>query len=308
MKADPTSRGPRRLVALAALGCLVTAAALGAGDTTGGDAAAHDLNGRAGAAAATDVASNWAGYVATGLDSTAVSPGTTTVFRNATATWRQRAGVCPAGSRAASSIWVGLGGYSETSMAIEQTGTSADCRSGGKPLYYAWWELYPEPSVTIKSMKIAPGDLITASVLVTGNEVLMQVKNRTRKSVFTKRVTVARPDLSSAEWIAEAPLECFSDGNCRSVPLANFGSVTFTKVAALATIPGLGDQGGTISSPLWRAVPIRLVPVASGRYFGDVDDAPGSSGSTAGARSLGLSADGSSFRVKWVPNAAGPGG
>ena len=44
----------------------------------------------------------------------------------------------------ASAFWVGLDGYSSTS--VEQLGTDSDCVSG-KPSYYAWYEMYPNPSV-----------------------------------------------------------------------------------------------------------------------------------------------------------------
>jgi Peptidase A4 family len=158
----------------------------------------------------------------------------------------------------------------------------------------------PAPSVTIKSLKIFPGDLVTASVVVNGNEILMQVKNRTRKTVFTKRMTVASPDLTSAEWIAEAPSECSSTGYCGQIPLANFGSVTFTKVAALATIAGLGDQGGTVASPLWQSTAIQLVPQGRERYFGDRFDRPDVTTGTAGATPFGLTSGGDSFGVNWV--------
>ena len=118
---------------------------------------------------------------------------------------------CDAGDAgAASAFWVGLGGSSSTSQALEQIGTSADCDSTtGKPKYYAWYELVPSPSVKIKNLKVAPGDLITTSVNITGADtVLVQVKNRTRKTSFTKSLTFQNPDLSSAEWIAEAPSAC----------------------------------------------------------------------------------------------------
>ena len=166
-------------------------------------------------------------------------------------------------------------------------------------------EIVPDQSITIRNLKIVPGDLITASVVVNGTEVLMQVKNRTRKTVFTKRETFANPDLSSAEWIAEAPSACTSNGFCRQVPLANFGSVTFTKVAALATIAGLGNQGGTISSPCGR----RRQSNSSLRH--SASSAISSSGRTrhrsAGATPYGLTGDGSSFSVNWVPNATSSG-
>jgi Peptidase A4 family len=289
-------------VAAAAAGSVVAAAALAPGG-----AGTRTFHGNAILAATNDVSSNWSGYVATGLGSTATTASASTEFRNATATWRQPAAICTAsGAASASAIWVGLGGYSTTSTALEQTGTSADCRASGKPSYYAWYELVPEPSITIKSVKVFPGDLITASVVVKDTEVLLQIKNRTRRTVFTKRVTLANPDLTSAEWIAEAPSECTSNGFCRQVPLANFGSVTFTKVAALATIDGLGNQGGTITSTLWQATPIQLVP-RTRRYFGDVVERPDTSTGSAGATPFGLTADGRSFGVDWVADASASG-
>ncbi len=252
---------------------------------------------------ASDVSSNWSGYVATGLGSTTTTASSSTTFKNATATWKVPKATCTAtGTASASAVWVGLGGYSTSSTALEQTGTSSDCSAEGVPSYYAWWEIVPEPSVKIK-LKLLPGDVVTGSVVVDGREVLMQIKNRTRKTVFTKRVMFDAPDLTSAEWIAEAPSECSSNGFCRQVPLANFGSITFTKVAALASIDGLGDQGGTITSTLWQSTPIQLVPQRSRRFYGDVIERPDATTGSAGATPYGLAADGGSFSVAWVPNA-----
>ena len=57
---------------------------------------------------------------------------------------------------AIAAIWVGLGGYTVGSNALEQTGTAADCNGAGKATYYAWYELVPASSVTLK-LKIFPG-------------------------------------------------------------------------------------------------------------------------------------------------------
>ena len=110
--------------------------------------------------------------------------------------------------------------------------------------------------MTIK-LKIFPGDTVTSSVLIKGTDVLVQVKNRTRHTVFTKHLPMASPDLTSAEWIAEAPSACTVIGFCRTIPLTNFGSVTFSKVAALGN-----GQGGTLNGPGWELTPIQLVPHA----------------------------------------------
>ena len=74
------------------------------------------------------------------------------------------------------------------------------------------------------------------------------------------------------------------------VPLANFGSVTFTKVAALASISGLGNQGGTISSPRQAR---RSGSSRNLRSATSVDSSSGRSATGAAGTPLGLSADGS---------------
>jgi len=188
---------------------------------------------------------------------------------------------------------VGLGGSSDTATGLEQTGTGADC-SNGTAKYYAWYEILPAASVTVP-LKVKPGDQITTSVNVSSTTVLVQIKNRTRKTSFTKALTVAAPDLSSAEWIAEAPSACNNASRCTVLPLANFGTVNFTRAAAIASA-----HPGTITDPTWANVAISLVPQSSSRFFAARD-----SSSTAGATPGVLSADGRSFPVSWVANATG---
>jgi len=298
------------LAGLAALAAVVAYATLasGSGISGSGGSAPQRVNGKA-EDITNEVSSNWSGYVTTGLGSTSTTASDTTQFKRVTATWKQPAATCAGtGRSSASAIWVGLGGYSTRSTALEQTGTSADCSPSGNATYYAWYELVPDPSITVKNLKINPGDTITASVVITGNQVLLWLKNRTRNVVFSKKVTLASPDVTSAEWIAEAPSECSVNGYCRQIPLANFGSVTFTKVAALASIDDLGDQGGTISSTLWQATPIQLVPRPTQRFFGDLVDRPDATTGSAGATPANLSSDGGSFTVNWVADATASGG
>ena len=244
-----------------------------------------------------DVSSNWSGYAVTGVGSTATVASTSMSFTDVTGTWTQPAATCTPGQSTSAAIWVGLGGYTVGSNALEQTGTSADCSASGKATYYAWYELVPATSVTLK-LKIFPGDVVTSTVFIKGTDVLVQVKNRTRHTFFTKHLQMASPDLTSAEWIAEAPSECTVAGFCRTVPLTNFGSVTFTKIAALGN-----NQGGRLTGPGWEATPIQLVPRAR-RVFGDVN---ASAASTAGASPSNVSPDGSAFTVNWVANATSGG-
>jgi predicted small secreted protein len=239
-----------------------------------------------------DISSNWSGYAVTGIGSTANTAVASMSFTDVTGTWKQPAATCTPGVTTSAAIWVGLGGYTIDSSSLEQTGTSADCDGNGKATYYAWYELVPADSVTVK-LKIFPGDTVTSSVLIKGTDVLVQVKNRTRHTAFTKHLPMASPDLTSAEWIAEAPSSCNSSF-CRTIPLTNFGSVTFSKVAALGN-----GQGGTLNGTGWDLTPIQLVPHAH-RHFGDVN---ASASSTAGANPVGVSADGSSFTVNWVADA-----
>jgi Peptidase A4 family len=240
-----------------------------------------------------DVSSNWSGYAITGVGSTANVASTSMTFTDVTATWTQPTATCTPGQRTSAAIWVGLGGYTVGSSALEQTGTSADCSNAGKATYYAWYELVPATSVTLK-LKIFPGDVITSTVVVKGTDVLVQVKDRTRHTVFTKHLQMATPDLTSAEWIAEAPSECTVAGFCRTVPLTNFGSVTFSKTFALGN-----GQGGTLTGPGWESTAIQLVPRAR-RFFGDVN---ASATSTAGASPANPAADGSGFTVNYVADA-----
>jgi Peptidase A4 family len=240
-------------------------------------------------AAATDsVSTNWAGYAIS--DAQTIDTGSSTTpltFTSVTATWKQPKVKCSAGSVSFSAFWVGLGGLSSSSQALEQIGTAANCTVTGKPVYYAWYELVPAASVPV-SLKVRPGDTIAASVNVNATNVLVQVKNRTRGTSFTKSLTMAEPDLTSAEWIAEAPSGCTANGNCRVLPLSNFGKVTFTKIAAIAD-----SHPGTVTDPTWAPELIRLVPELS----------PGVKRSQVGATPSTVSTDGRTFGVAWDPAA-----
>lgn len=231
------------------------------------------------------VSSNWSGYT---LQDTS---GSGMQFTSVTGTWRVPVTTCDSGTASSAAFWVGLGGASETATGLEQTGTGVDC-SKGTPRYYAWYEMLPAASVQVP-LTVKPGDEITTSVNVNGTTALVQIKNRTRKTSFTKALTVSAPDLSSAEWIAEAPSACNAYGRCQVLPLANFGSVTFTRAATIAT-----THPGTISDSSWGSTAITLVPENGSPLL------VGQGSSTAGATPGALSADGRSFGVSWVANVA----
>jgi hypothetical protein len=253
----------------------------------------------------TAVSSNWAGYVVTGTgtpvssdpgsalpsaDSSSPS-GSPTTFTSVTATWKQPKATCDGARPTFSAVWVGLGGFNADSQALEQIGTEADCRQSGKPAYLAWYELVPAPPVNL-GLRIVPGDTITASVNVNGTSVLVQIKDRTRRTSFTKQLTISSPDLTAADWIVEAPSVCNSSGSCQPLPLANFGSVSFTRIATTG-----GGHAGTVTDPSWSPTPIQLTPRSDPGIFATISGA-----STAGATPADASADGRTFTVTWQAN------
>lgn len=191
---------------------------------------------------------NWAGY-AVHRDGAS--------FRRVSASWTQPSASCTSGQPSYSSAWVGLGGYSPASTALEQIGTELDCTASGKVVSSAWYELVPAPSKTI-SLQVQPGDVMHATVTVTGHRVVVELDNLTRRHTFRKTLHTAAIDVSSAEWILEAPSECISQYTCQALPLANFGSITFDS-ASVVTANG---ATGTIARGDWTRTRIKLTPGA----------------------------------------------
>lgn len=234
---------PRRIAALALF--LVFAFAFPAG------AGAHSIvrHGAPNHRVTRSTSTNWAGYSATGGTFTSVS-----------ATWKQPAATCTSAT-AYSSFWVGLDG--DGTNTVEQIGTDADC-SGGKPVYYAWYEMYPKFPVNL-SLTINPGDTVSAKVTTDGNGTFtLTIRDTTNGGSFTTTQKLRRAKLGSAEVIAEAP----SSGGL--LPLANFGSVGFSA----ATVNG---------QPIGSFNPDRIDMV---------------SGTTTKATASALSG-GTAFSVKW---------
>jgi hypothetical protein len=222
----------------------------------------------------TETSSNWAGYAVTHRKP----------FTSVTGKWVQPTATCADLSATYSAFWVGLGGFSANSFAVEQTGTLANC-SDGSPSYTAWYELYPRPPVMLRTA-VRPGDTLSATVSVSKKTVVIRLKNVTTGKLFTKRLHMNRPDVGSAEWVAEAPSGCDYTGNCSTLPLTNFGTVAFSH--GTATIKG---HKGRISDPVWSETTIEL--------HGDLNDPnnPSQAGANAIPRALGP--DGGSFAIDW---------
>jgi peptidase A4-like protein len=174
--------------------------------------------GAAGVRATTVVSStNWSGYAATGAAGQ---------FTSVSSSWVQPSAACSSGDQY-SAFWVGLDGYSSTT--VEQTGSEVDC-AGRTAEYSAWYEMYPAYPVYFNN-KVKAGDNFTGSVTYTGGNFVIKLADTTQKWTHTVTEALAGAMRSSAEVIAEAP----SAGNGGVLPLTNFGTMTFSSAKVNTT-------------------------------------------------------------------------
>lgn len=190
---------------------------------------------------------NWAGYAAVSSISKPAKNSVSAVFGS----WIVPA-IVPANQNTYSAIWIGIDGY--TSSTVEQIGTGHDF-VGGVAQHYAWFEMYPGGSYSIDGFPLKPGDVISASINYSVNNIFtMILYNNTQKVSTTIPIsytTSATAQRSSAEWIVEAPW-------LNSVlPLTDF--VTAYLWGCMATINGVT---GSISNPKWPNVSIEMVTSA----------------------------------------------
>lgn len=260
----------RRRLLLAALALLGSLAALPA----------------TGAQAASSVSSNWAGYAVRGAG---------VRYGRVSGSWTVPAVSCAPGQRSYSANWVGLGGYSSSSKALEQLGTESDCTPGGNASYSAWFEVVPDVAHT-SSLRVHPGDAVTASATVHGTRVTLRLADRATGRSATRVIRADAVDLTSAEWITEAPSICSGTtaSSCALGRLADFGTTSFTAARATTTT----GRAASISGGGWTPVQISLSQ-ATGR------GGPGGrfeQTATAGAAALPslLTGSGDSFSVTYT--------
>ncbi|MCW3063959.1 MAG: hypothetical protein JWN32_1131 [Solirubrobacterales bacterium] len=245
----------------------------------------------AGAAVTAATSTNWAGYVASKSG---------VRFRRAAGFWTVPSATCSTGAPTYSAVWIGLGGYHSGSKGLEQIGTESDCRSNGSARYTAWYELVPDAAHSA-GITVRPGDRMSASVLVSGHTVRLRMVDLTRNRSVTKRLTASAIDVTSADWIVEAPSACTSATSCRTLPLANFSPVTFAGAQSTST----GGHTGKIADSAWSAVALSLVAGGpqSGRpgFIGG----PGAVSRAFGQATPGaLAATGDGFDVQFSQTAA----
>jgi uncharacterized repeat protein (TIGR02543 family) len=202
--------------------------------------------------------SNWSGYVDTGGTFSAVS-----------AKWIVPTLTCSGTGTPEAVQWVGIDGYN--SSTVEQDGTATTCE-GSTPVYNAWYEMYGDDSVndgymvdlSTSTYPVAPGNSISASVLLSGGQWTLEVTDTTAH--WTSSTVIASPSPApsavSAEVIVESPESC---GNgCTEDVLANFGTVTFTNASVTSSATGTGSlASGTV------------VAVACNGNTGDIMMSPG---------------------------------
>jgi hypothetical protein len=207
----------RRYICGAFVGVLATAALLSAalGSSAATSRGAMHVRQARNHRISNSTSTNWSGYAVTGNRFTSVS-----------ASWTEPTVKCS--GTAYSSFWVGLDG--DTSGTVEQTGTDADC-SGSTPQYYAWYEMYPKFPVNLNGT-VRPGDKLSASVTTNGSgSFTLKITDATQGWTNTTTARLKSAKLASAEVIAEAPS---SSGGV--LPLANFGTVSFSGATANGTL------------------------------------------------------------------------
>ncbi len=196
-------------------------------------------------AGASTLSSNWAGWVALPSSSSHAS------FSSVSGSWQVPKLSCSTGQSTYSAAWVGLGGYRPSSNALEQVGVDADCSRLGQPHYDSWYELIPAAPVNVP-ISVHAGDQMTGSVTVHGTHVTLRLRDLTTGARYSTTRRTSQIDVSSADWILEAPSSCTAAG-CQTLPLADFGGVSFT--AATATS---GSHTGPVEDSRWSAAQIEL--------------------------------------------------
>jgi hypothetical protein len=129
-------------------------------------------------------------------------------------------------------LWVGIDGFADGT--VEQIGTEHDWSSGSQQ-NYAWFEMFPNPSMEIVGFPLNKNDQIGAEVRYTGKNVFQLTLVNYTQNVYTivptSYTTTPYAQRSSAEWILEAPY--YNE----ILPLANFGDASFINCSA--TINGI---------------------------------------------------------------------
>ncbi|GEM_PF-827934 len=188
---------------------------------------------------------NWSGYVAATNLNKPVKNTVTGVYGS----WLVP-DITPSVNNTYSAIWIGIDGYS--SPTVEQIGTGHDYVNGVKK-HYAWFEMYPGPSYTLVGFPVNVGDVISAIVEYSGNNIFtMTLINETQRvttTVPTRYTKSSKAQRNCAEWVFEAP---YSN---RVLPLTNVGTVYLSDCTAKIN----GSVQRPLSNIFWPNVSLEMV-------------------------------------------------
>lgn len=192
--------------------------------------------------------SNWSGYAVAHFE-------TGITYTSASGTWAVPAITQPSPNSAGySASWVGIGGFCQDAnchkvdKSLIQLGTEQNISSTGITSYQAWYELLPNPPISIP-VTVRPGNIVTASLSdpsstspkhgptsthggsSSSQNWMLSFSDISTGASWTTTVSY-KSSLASAEWIEEAPT---SGGTI--LPLANYSTASFD----LGTINGSGN-------------------------------------------------------------------
>jgi len=175
---------------------------------------------------------NWSGYVLPSFQSKQH-------YTVAQATWTVPE-VFFGGFSAASSTWIGIGGFCESKKCkkvdhtLIQLGTEQDVLGPSSFDYYAWYELIPASETIITELPVSPGDVITASLSCAGKcknhqTWMLSMTDETTSDTWSQ-VVGYKSSKASLEDIEEAP-SSFSG----ILPLADYDVSFFSDTTAKGT-------------------------------------------------------------------------
>ncbi|KAI0656094.1 acid proteinase [Cubamyces menziesii] len=183
-----------------------------------------------------EYSSNWSGAVLN-------APANT--FKSVTGTFVVPVPKAPSGGSGgfySTSAWVGIDGDT-CDTAILQTGIDFTINNG-EVSYDAWYEWYPEYAFDFSGFQVSEGHTITTNVIATSLTTgIATIINHSTGQQVAHLFNLPEFPLcgQDAEWIVEDYEE-----NGQLVPLANFGTVTFTDASAGTSSGAVGPANAEI--------------------------------------------------------------
>lgn len=182
-----------------------------------------------------------------------------------------------------SSTWIGIDG--DNSQTVEQIGTDSDTDANGNPVYYAWYEFYPNPCHVINKFPVKSNDKITAEISYNKrfDSIILYINDITSRKSFSIMMPAKGYSRSSAEWITEAP---WSNG---ILPLTNFGVTYFGQIYVSKGDPCKATIGKTTGAIDAFGNNTNIITMVSQQPTNDIMAQPSS-----------LTGKGTSFSLAWM--------